>query len=129
MFTVLYIEDNQLNMRLVDKTLKPMNYKMLEAWDGQQGLNLATTQLPDVILLDLHLPDMTGIEVAAQLRASEETAHIPIIALTADVTESVKQQCLSGDFDAYLTKPISRGRLLRTITQMMETKAPAAAAY
>lgn len=126
MFTVLYIEDNRLNMRLVRKSLKPMNYNMLEAWNGQQGLDIALAQVPDVILLDLHLPDTTGIEVAAQLRANVKTGHIPIIALTADVTESIKRQCLNGDFDAYLTKPISRARLLRTIKQIMETKAPAA---
>ena len=128
MSTVLYIEDNMLNMNLVRKSLRPMNYTMLEAWTGTEGIEVAKANMPDLILLDLHLPDLWGVDVASQLKSNEATKHIPIIALTADVTSSIEQQCLNGDFDAYLTKPVRRARLLRTIQQMITVSSPAAAA-
>lgn len=129
MVTILYIEDNQLNMNLVKKSLKPMRYTMLEAWNGQEGINTALAEKPDLILLDIHLPDMNGIEVAEKLRAQLQTANIPIVALTADVTQEVKEKCLDGDFDAYLMKPVRRSRLLKTIRQMLDATTPAAAAF
>lgn len=125
--TVLYVEDNPLNMRLVEKSLKPMNYQLQKAWDGSEGIEVATEQQPDLILLDLHLPDIIGTEVAEALRTNPTTAHIPIVALTADITASVKRECLNGNFDAYLTKPVRRATLLRTIKQMLETSVPSAA--
>lgn len=118
---ILYIEDNMLNMRLIEKSLRTMNYDMLQALDGKTGLDLAETERPDLILLDLHLPDMSGIEVARTLREQPIFKDTPIIAITANVTKQLREQCISGDFDAYLTKPVRRARLLRVIQQMIET--------
>ena len=120
MTTVLYIEDMMVNRRLVKKCLQMMDYNFIEAEDGYSGLQQARYEQPDIILVDIHLPDMNGIEVAHKLREIPGMENVPLIALTADVTRSIEDQCLNGDFDAYLNKPISKSRLLSVVQQLLQ---------
>ncbi|MDQ7026117.1 MAG: response regulator [Anaerolineae bacterium] len=122
MTTILYIEDVMFNRRLVRKCLRMMDYSYVEAVDGYEGLEKARETQPDLILIDIHLPDINGIEVARQLREIEGMEKIPFVALTADITQQVEEQCLTGDFDAILNKPISRARLLSVIQQLLRTQ-------
>ena len=123
MKTVLYIEDMMVNRRLVKKCLQMMDYKFIEAEDGYSGLQQARYEQPDIILVDIHLPDMNGLEVAHRLREIPGMENVPLIALTADVTRSIEEQCLNGDFDAYLNKPISKSRLLSVVQQLLQASA------
>lgn len=112
MSTVLYIEDNSLNMRLVRKYLKGANLTMLEADNGLSGIDVATSELPSVILVDINLPDIDGLEVTRRLKADSTTVHIPIIALTANAMHGDRERCLEEGCDDYIAKPISRKELL-----------------
>jgi CheY-like chemotaxis protein len=123
MTTVLYIEDMMVNRRLVKKCLQMMDYNFIEAEDGYSGLQQARYGQPDIILVDIHLPDMNGIEVAHKLREIPGMENVPLVALTADVTRSIEDQCLNGDFDAYLNKPISKSRLLSVVQQLLQASA------
>lgn len=115
---ILYIEDEPLNMRLIKKIVKPMGYELITAETGKMGIMLARGEKPDVILVDINLPDMDGFDVIHYLRQLPETEHTPAIAITADTHRVTLAQCLDAGFDAYLGKPISRSILLRTITQL-----------
>jgi CheY-like chemotaxis protein len=114
---ILYIEDNALNMSLIRKMLKPMNYDIIGAFDAASGLRIAEQEKPDLILLDMLLPDMPGWEVITHLKANLSSAMIPVIVLTADTSSAVYQQCQAAGSDGYLIKPVSRATLVRTIEQ------------
>jgi two-component system, cell cycle response regulator DivK len=115
MAKILYIEDNPHNMRLVRKMLHIDNYDVIEALSGQDGIAKAHDELPDLILLDINLPDLDGIEVCSRLRASEKVAWIPIIALTANAMHGDRERFLESGMDGYLAKPITRNELLNTV--------------
>lgn len=119
MAVILYIEDNPQNMRLVRKMLSVAGYTMLEAVDGMSGIQLAMTHLPSLILMDIHLPDIDGIEVTARIKADPLMRHIPIIAITADVFSSAREHYISAGCDGYLAKPISRHELLSTVATFL----------
>lgn len=114
---ILYIEDNILNIQLVRKMLKVMNYQLVEAYDGESGYDAAMVQMPDVILLDMHLPDINGLEVLRRIKKHPHLSHIPVIALTADDSSENQQRCLDAGCDSYLVKPCSRPTLLKAIVQ------------
>lgn len=114
---ILYIEDNILNIQLVRKMLKVMNYQLIEAYDGESGYDTAMVQTPDVILLDMHLPDINGLEVLRRIKKHPHLSHIPVIALTADDSSENQQRCLEAGCDSYLVKPCSRPTLLKAIVQ------------
>lgn len=115
--SILYVEDNYDNRFIVRKFLEHMGYEYIEAFTARQGISLANTQLPDLILMDIHLPDMSGLDAIEQVRANPQLQHIPIVALTADI--HTRQECLDAGCNAYLNKPISYGQMLRTIAQML----------
>jgi len=92
MSKVLYIEDNPHNMRLVRKMLKMGGYDVIEAMTGESGLMTALEERPNLILLDINLPDMDGIEVCQKLRANEDTAWIPVVALTANAMHGDRER-------------------------------------
>jgi two-component system, cell cycle response regulator DivK len=115
---ILYIEDDIYNIRLVKKMLKTMGYEIIEATDAQRGIQMAAQYQPDVILMDVSLPEMSGYEATQHLKSRPELAHIPVIILTADTTQQVYDRCLAAGCDAYLNKPISSGQLIRTISQV-----------
>lgn len=118
---ILYVEDNPQNMRLVRKILKHAGYEVLEAEDGQTGLNTVTSEHPDLILLDINLPDIDGMEVAARLKANDNTNKIPIIALTANAMVGDRERMLEAGCDGYLPKPVSRKDLLQTVEEFLKS--------
>lgn len=121
--TILYIEDNPQNMRLVRKMLKVGGYAMIEAVDGISGLEAARETRPDVILVDINLPDIDGTEVTARLKADPELAHIPVIALTANAMFGDRERFLDAGCDGYLAKPISKKELLGVVDQYLAAAA------
>ncbi len=116
---VLYIEDNPQNMRLVRKILKHAGYEVLEAEDGLSGLKVAQENHPDLILMDINLPDMDGLQVTAELKKNPAVASIPVIALTANAMVGDREKALEAGCDGYLPKPINRQELLTTISEFI----------
>src|SRR5574341_1466506 len=116
---ILYVEDNPQNMRLVRKFLSMAGYEMLEAADGLTALDMAGSQCPDLILMDINLPDIDGVEVTARLKATPELAHIPVVALTANAMHGDRERFLAAGCDGYIPKPITRNELLNTIAHLL----------
>jgi CheY-like chemotaxis protein len=105
--TILYIEDNLSNLRLIERVLEYRpNVRMLSAMQGSLGLELAQAHVLDLVLLDLHLPDMKGEEVLARLRSDPATRDVPIVIITADATPGQVQRLIASGAAAYLTKPL-----------------------
>lgn len=117
---ILYIEDNPQNMRLVRKMLSVSGYQMLEAPDGKSGLSLAESEHPDLILMDINLPDIDGIEATKYLKTCDELSKIPVIALTANVMHGDKERFTAAGCDGYLGKPVTRTELLNVINHFLE---------
>jgi PAS domain S-box-containing protein len=119
--TLLYVEDNLANLSLVDTILlsRP-GWRTLPALQGQLGVELAREHLPDVVLLDLHLPDVPGEEVLRRLRADARTAAIPVVVVSADATPTSLERLRVAGADAYLTKPLDVDEFLRTIDRFLE---------
>ena len=122
---VLYIEDTLANVQLIEAILlsRP-SVRLLPAMQGQLGLDLAREHLPDLILLDIHLPDIAGQEVLARLQRDEATRDIPVVILSADATRSRSTELLAAGARAYLAKPISVARLLETMDQHLAPAEP-----
>jgi two-component system cell cycle response regulator DivK len=104
---VLIVEDNERNMRLARDVLRLGGFRTVEATSGGEGLSVAREQLPDVILMDIRLPDMDGTVAARQLKDDARTARIPVIALTSFAMKGDREWFLAAGFDGYLEKPIS----------------------
>ncbi len=105
--TILVIEDSVLSQRLVEVVLTSQGFHVVEARTGEEGLRKALDEQPDLILLDVHLPDMSGYDAVARLRAQPETAHIPIIALTASASAEEEARARGAGCDGYIAKPIN----------------------
>jgi two-component system cell cycle response regulator DivK len=118
--TILYIEDNPMNMRLVRKMLKMGGYDMIEAVNGLDGLAMAAQERPMLILLDINLPDIDGTEVTAQLKSNPELRHIPVIAVTANAMSGDRERFLEAGCDGYISKPLSKETLLETVAELLE---------
>lgn len=117
---ILYVEDNPQNMRLVRKMLKTGGYDMIEATDGQSGLRMALECKPDLILMDINLPDIDGMEVTMRLKAIAEMAHTPIVALTANAMFGDRERFTSAGCDGYLAKPVTKNELLNTVAHFLK---------
>ncbi len=113
--TVLVVEDNDLNMKLFHDVLEADGYNILQAKDGMEGWRIAREQRPDLIIMDIQLPDVSGLEVAKWLKDDETLKSIPVIAITAFVMAGDKVKILEGGCDAYIAKPISIPDFLQTI--------------
>ena len=107
MSTILIVEDNDKNMKLARDILQAKGYSTLEATTGEDGVRMAQAQLPALILMDIQLPGINGIEALRRLRADPATASIPVIAVTASVMPSHQRDITDAGFDAYVAKPIS----------------------
>jgi two-component system cell cycle response regulator DivK len=116
---ILYIEDNPLNMRLVHKMLKAAGYEMIEAQDALTGIQTAIAEKPDLILMDLNLPDIDGLEATARLKANPELAYIPVVALTANAMHGDRERCLESGCEGYIPKPVTRIELLNVVNYFM----------
>ncbi len=119
---ILCVEDNPQNLRLVRKILKHQGYEVLEALDGNSGMRLAEEEAPDLILMDVNLPDMDGLEATRQIKAKPTIKHIPIIALTANAMYGDAEKCLEAGCDGYVAKPVSRKGLLDVVTEHLNGK-------
>ena len=115
--TVLYIEDNPHNRRLVRRTLERRGYSVVEATDGISGLQMVREMLPPLILLDIGLPGMDGIEVVTHIKQDEKLRDTPVIALTASAMRGDREKFLNAGCDDYLSKPIDVFELLKKVTQ------------
>ena len=104
--TILYIEDDPGNMLLVQRVLQAEGYRVIEAIDGVSGLETAREILPDLILLDINLPEVDGYEMVSHLRSTPGLAEVPIIALTANVMKGDRERTLEAGCDGYIQKPI-----------------------
>jgi CheY-like chemotaxis protein len=109
---ILYIEDNFHNRRLARKILQSRGYQMIEAEDGVTGLHMVRTLHPRLVLLDIGLPGMDGLEVVAQIKADSEIQHTIVIALTASAMRGDRERFLAAGCDDYLSKPVRAGELL-----------------
>jgi len=104
--TILIVEDNQLNRKLLEIILQPHGCRLLSAINGVEAIQIATREQPDLILMDMHLPKVSGYDATKILKSQPETAHIAIVALTAQAMEDQRQQALTAGCDDYISKPI-----------------------
>ena len=122
MSTVLIVEDNDKNMKLARDVLQAKGYQTLEAITGEAGVKLAKERKPDLVLMDIQLPGINGIEAFRQIRADANTSRIPVVALTASVTPTDRSAIAAAGFDAFLSKPINLKEFLDTVKRMVEKK-------
>ena len=120
MSLILIVEDNEKNMKLVRDVLQAKGYATVEAVTGEDGVRLAAERKPDLILMDIQLPGISGIEALRQLRANRETATIPAVAVTASVMQQDRKQITEAGFNGYLRKPINLKEFLETVRAMLE---------
>jgi two-component system, cell cycle response regulator DivK len=114
--TVLVIEDNELNMMLASKLLESGKYRVLAAYDAGTGIQMAQAHLPDLILMDLQLPDMDGLSATRRIKENPETYTIPVIALTGYDTPQDRQAAFDAGCIDYLSKPLDPTTFLETVT-------------
>ncbi len=124
MTTILLVEDNEMNRDMLSRRLIRRGYEVLLAEDGESGVRLALDSLPDLILMDLSLPDIDGLEVTRRLKADARTSHIPIIVLTAHAMLGDRQQALAAGSDDYDIKPVELERLVGKIRALLEQEIP-----
>lgn len=105
--TVMIVEDNELNMRLFRDLLTAFGYRTVETRDGLAALDLAKTEKPDLILMDIQLPEVSGLEVTKWLKDDADLSHIPVIAVTAFAMKGDEERIRNGGCEAYISKPIS----------------------
>jgi len=117
---ILVVEDNERNMKLVRELLEATGYRTIEAATGSQALDLARERRPDLVLMDIRLPDTDGVEALSRLRADDRTASIPVLAVTAQAMQGDRERCLAAGFDGYLSKPIDVGQLLEAVSRHCE---------
>jgi two-component system cell cycle response regulator DivK len=120
MSVVLIVEDNDKNMKLARDVLQAKGYSTLEAVTGEDGVRIAKEQRPDLVLMDIQLPGISGIEALKALRSDTQTQKIPVAALTASVTPTDRTQIAQAGFDAFLSKPINLKEFLETVKRLTE---------
>jgi two-component system cell cycle response regulator DivK len=114
---ILVVEDNEKNMKLFRDVLQVMGYRTLEATSGRQAVELAVEHAPDLVLMDIELPDIDGVEALQRLRADERTASTPVLAVTAQAMLGDRNGFLAAGFDGYLSKPVDVGELVGTVRE------------
>ncbi len=117
---ILVVEDNEKNMKLFRDVLQAGGYRTLEATTGGQAVELATEHAPDLVLMDIQLPDIDGVEALARLRADERTASLPVLALTAQAMEGDRERFLAAGFDGYLSKPVNVADFVATVKRFCD---------
>lgn len=114
---ILVVEDNEKNMKLFRDVLIATGYRTLEATTGGEAVDLASEHTPDLVLMDIQLPDLDGVEALRQLRANERTAAIPVLALTAQAMRGDRERFLAEGFDGYLSKPVNVRELIGVVRE------------
>jgi two-component system cell cycle response regulator DivK len=112
---VLIVEDNELNMKLFNDLLEAHGYTTLQTKDGRQALSIARTHRPDLILMDIQLPEVSGLEITKQLKADEELRGIPVVAVTAFAMKGDEEKIRQGGCEGYIAKPISIAGFMRVV--------------
>lgn len=118
--TVLIVEDNELNMKLFNDLLEAHGYRVLQTREGLSALDIAREHKPDLILMDIQLPEVSGIEVTKWLKEDDELRSIPVVAVTAFAMKGDEQKIREGGCEAYISKPISVASFLTTINGFFE---------
>jgi two-component system cell cycle response regulator DivK len=114
---ILVVEDNDKNMKLVRDVLLASGYRTLEAATGGQAVELAAKHAPNLVLMDIQLPDVDGVHVLRRLRADKRTAPIPVLAVTAQAMHGDRERFLAEGFDGYVSKPLNIRELIGTVRQ------------
>ncbi|MFO0542078.1 MAG: response regulator [Phenylobacterium sp.] len=117
---VLIVEDNELNMKLFHDLLDAEGYETLQTREGLEALSLAREQRPDLILMDIQLPEISGLEVTKWLKEDDELASIPVVAVTAFAMKGDEERIRQGGCEAYISKPISVSGFLDTIRRLLD---------
>lgn len=118
--SVLIVEDNELNMKLFRDLLEAHGYKTIETRDGMEALALARTHRPDLILMDIQLPEVSGLEVTKWIKEDDNLKSIPIIAVTAFAMKGDEEKIREGGCEAYIAKPISVATFLQTVQRFLQ---------
>lgn len=119
---ILVVEDNEKNMKLFRDVLIATGFRTLEATTGGEAVDLASEHTPDLVLMDIQLPDLDGVEALRRLRANERTATIPVLALTAQAMRGDRERFLAEGFDGYLSKPVNVRELIGVVREHCEGK-------
>ena len=114
---ILVVEDNELNMKLFRDVLVATGFRALEATTGREAVELAVEHEPDLVLMDIQLPDADGVDVLRRLRTDDRTAAIPVLAVTAQAMHGDRERFLAAGFDGYVSKPVNVGELIGTVRQ------------
>ena len=117
---ILVVEDNEKNMKLFRDVLHASGYRTLEAATGERAVELVFEHRPDLVLMDIQLPDIGGVEALSRLRADARTASVPVVALTAQAMEGDRERFLAAGFDGYLSKPVNITDLIATVKRYCE---------
>ena len=120
---ILLVEDNEMNRDMLSRRLEKRGYEVVVAVDGQQGVALAQSEAPTLILMDMSLPILDGWEATRQLKSTPETRAIPIIALTAHAMSGDREKAMEAGADDFDTKPVDLGRLLEKIEALLASRA------
>jgi two-component system cell cycle response regulator DivK len=119
---ILVVEDNELNMKLFRDVLVATGYRALEATTGGEAVDLAVEQEPDLVLMDIQLPDADGVDVLRRLRTDDRTAAIPVLAVTAQAMQGDRERFLAAGFDGYVSKPLHVGELIDTVRRHCDVR-------
>jgi two-component system cell cycle response regulator DivK len=117
--TVLIVEDNELNMKLFNDLLQAHDFDTVQTRDGREALDLAREHRPDLILMDIQLPGVSGLEITRMIKEDTDLRHIPVIAVTAFAMKGDEEKIREGGCEGYIAKPISVPRFLETITRFL----------
>jgi two-component system, cell cycle response regulator DivK len=118
--TVLIVEDNELNMKLFTDILQAKGYQIVQDKDGSETITIARRKRPDLILMDIRLPGISGLDITRMLKDDAELKAIPVIAVTAFSSKNDEEKCLGGGCDGYIAKPIMVPAFLQTIARFLE---------
>ncbi len=116
---ILIVEDNEKNMKLVRDILRHNGFATIEATTGGEGVRLATAEAPDLVLMDIQLPDIDGIEALRLIRTNAALDAVPVVAVSASVMPDDQQKIVSSGFDAFVTKPINLRQFLDTVKRFL----------
>jgi len=117
---ILLVEDNEMNRDMLSRRLTRKGYEVISATDGARGVSMAQSENPDLILMDISLPVMDGLQATRQIKAEDTTKSIPVIALTAHAMAGDREKCLAAGCDDYATKPVEFPQLLSKIKSFLE---------
>ncbi|TNF99226.1 MAG: response regulator [Gammaproteobacteria bacterium] len=117
---ILIVEDNEKNLKLIRDLMLYAGYETMEAVTGEEGVEKANRESPDLVLMDIQLPGLNGIEALLQLRSNTLTENIPVVAVTASAMTEDEQRIQSAGFDGYLRKPIDIDQVLATVKEILE---------